>query len=74
MLGDKDCCKQPMMQASWADTPTADATTRVAKMRRGLTSITSVLMGRKMRNDGDLVFMFVHIDMMGKCHGGSSRC
>ncbi len=36
VLEDKELCKQPRMQASWADTPTA-TTNRVAKTRRGLT-------------------------------------
>ncbi len=55
VLGDEDCCKQLMMQASWADTPTTTATKRAAKVRRGLTSIALVLVGR--RNDGDLIFI-----------------
>jgi len=55
VLGDEDCCKQLVMQAFWADTPTTAATTRAAKVRSGLTSIALVLVGR--RNDGDLVFI-----------------
>lgn len=47
--GDTEFCKQVMMQASCADTPTA-ATARVAIMRRGLTSIASLLVGKG--NDG----------------------
>ena len=45
--------KQLSMHASWADTPTAVATARAAKMRRGLTSIVSVLVrGRKVKSTG----------------------
>jgi hypothetical protein len=50
VLGLTAPAKQLSIHASWADTPMAVATARVAKMRRGLTSIASV--GEEEESDG----------------------